>query len=833
MKSIEQQLFDYDALEQTHDLSLPDWGPYSSRTFGLSHIHSKKHGNILDVVLMGGFYRRPLAVPDARRASNGIPWKCSSDLKYYSYRQQIEWKDKVYYNLEFTECAKDIHHLRCNLVNNTNEACELAAQILVRMIPLQSQLCLCNEALEILHPLLKGCNLQSDMMNPKEEYSATPVIQDTCYKVTAGETVQFISKTSFENKDLYLVKKTLNDTLETVQLPCCNEEKFEYIPQNDEIINRLLVLPKGVEPKLNLSKQNNKVNWEEVGVGKYIVHFDDDGDYYGIWSLEKPSHHRNYLSKDILQTYIYKDYVLQKHYGDSIFEYGGVDGGFSIAVQPLYLSSKSEKNVDFIVYNGTKEHVLESLNKNELPTVPSYPTIDIPSSPYNFSLERMASVVMTNVVFPIRCDGQFVRNHTPGRLWNCLYTWDSGFIGLALLDLDFTRAVENLNAYLSTKDNTTNAFVLHGTPLPMQIFLLFELWNRSCNLEMLKHFYPRVKRMYDYLAGHTAGSKTRSHCNEPFICTWDYFYNSGGWDDYPPQWERFTYPEKYNVIPAISSSGIIRAAKLLKLLAQVLGEETDIYDKDIEELTNSLQKYSWDEECGYFSYVNIDKDGNPDGFFRYVDGSNYNMGLDGTSPLIADAVTLEQKNILWEKVQSKEHLWTNAGISTVDISASYYTPDGYWNGCVWMPHQWLLWKAALNDGMGKFAEKIAKTALNLWEKETKRHYCCFEQFTVSNSTGNGWHHFSGLSSPIICWHRAYFEEGALTTGFDVIILGQNTNSWKLKIAGKKGDKTTLILGGQPKCVTYKGKEITYKKTFGNSVIFNLPKNSSGLLEVSF
>ena len=833
MKSIEQQLFDYDALEQTHDLSLPDWGPYSSRTFGLSHIHSKEYGNIVDVVLMGGFYRRPLAVPDARRPSGGIPWKCSKDLRYYSYRQQIEWKDKVYYDLEFTECAKDIHHLRCKLVNNTNEVCELAAQILIRMIPLQSQLCLCKEALEIVQPLLKGCGLQSDMLNYKEAFSSTPVIKDTVYQVNKGEVVKFKSKTTFLDRDLYLVKQLSDGSLETSQLAPCNTDCFEYIPTVDERLNRLLVLPKGVEPKLDLLKQDNKVNWEKLGDGKYIVSFNDNLDYYGIWSLDTPSHHRNYLSKDMLQTYIYKDYVLQKHYGDSIFEYGGTDGGFSIAIQPLVMEPKSERNVDFIVYNGTKEEVISCLTKGNMPAIPNYETIDIPASPYNFSLERMTSVVMTNVVFPIRCDEQFVRNHTPGRLWNSLYTWDSGFIGLALLDLDYTRAVENLNAYLSTKDNTSNAFVLHGTPLPMQIFLLFELWNRSCNIEMLKHFYPRVKRMYDYLAGHTPGSKTRSHCNEPLICTWDYFYNSGGWDDYPPQWERFTYHEKYNVIPVISTSGIIRSAKMLKLLAQVLDEDTKLYDKDIEELTNSLQKYSWDKECGYFSYVNVNKDGNPDGFFRYKDGTNYNMGLDGTSPLIADAVTLEQKNILWEKVQSKEHLWTNAGISTVDISASYYTPDGYWNGCVWMPHQWLLWKAALNDNMGKFAEKIAKTALNLWEKETKRHYSCFEQFTVSNSTGNGWHHFSGLSSPIVCWHRAYFEEGALTTGFDVIILGQNTNSWELKIVGEKSDKTSLILGGQPKKITYKNRDIKFKKTFGNSVTFSLPKDSSGLLEVIY
>ena len=69
MKNEQQKMFNYEVLEHTHDLSLSDWGPYSSRTFGISHIHSKEHGNILDIVLMGGFYRRPLAVPDARRPS--------------------------------------------------------------------------------------------------------------------------------------------------------------------------------------------------------------------------------------------------------------------------------------------------------------------------------------------------------------------------------------------------------------------------------------------------------------------------------------------------------------------------------------------------------------------------------------------------------------------------------------------------------------------------------------------------------------------------------------------------------------------------------------------
>ena len=37
---------------------------------------------------------------------------------------------------------------------------------------------------------------------------------------------------------------------------------------------------------------------------------------------------------------------------------------------------------------------------------------------------------------------------------------------------------------------------------------------------------------------------------------------------------------------------------------------------------------------------------------------------------------------------------------------SYFRENGYWNGAVWMPHQWFIWKAALDAGKGDFAWKM-------------------------------------------------------------------------------------------------------------------------------
>lgn len=96
-----------------------------------------------------------------------------------------------------------------------------------------------------------------------------------------------------------------------------------------------------------------------------------------------------------------------------------------------------------------------------------------------------------------------------------------------------------------------------------------------------------------------------------------------------------------------------------------------------------------------------DKDGKPKGIYRYKDGSNFNKGLDGVSPLIANISSKEQTSRMINHVFSPDEMWTEVGISTVDQSAPYYRTDGYWNGAVWFPHQWMVWKALLDLGEGE------------------------------------------------------------------------------------------------------------------------------------
>jgi len=458
--------------------------------------------------------------------------------------------------------------------------------------------------------------------------------------------------------------------------------------------------------------------------------------------------------------------------------------------------------------------------------------------PFEFSQMLMRATSLTNVNFPISKQGCNIRHHVPDKYYNSLYSWDSGFIGLGFLELDKIRAIENLNVYVTEPEDEENAFLLYGTPMPVQAYLYAEIWNRYQDRDMLEFFYPRLKKFYNFIAGHIPTSTYRKNKSN-LLCSWDYFYNSGGWDDYPPQW--YVHKQKaYNCIPVVTTAHAIRFAKILRQAAAALGETADlpVYNKDIQVFTDALQNISWSEKDAVFSYVEHDAEGNPIGFWMDpVSKENFNFGMDGASPLIAGICTEKQRKQLFERLADPEGMWTEIGISTVDKRASYYRSDGYWNGCVWMPHQWFFWKAALDDNRTEFARKIAMTALKLWKNEVDQSRYCFEHFSVSSHRGAGCCHFGGLSSPVLNWYGAYFEPQRFTAGCDCWIMEQkcseNGAEALLNIEGEKDTFCTVlyVAGEGDWSVEYNGKAVPFKNDTGGCLEITVPKAGSGKLEI--
>ncbi len=419
-------------------------------------------------------------------------------------------------------------------------------------------------------------------------------------------------------------------------------------------------------------------------------------------------------------------------------------------------------------------------------------------SRYRPSQERMAATTLTNVVYPVYVKRSYVRHNTPGRWWDSLYTWDSGFIGLGLVELDIERAIDCLNAYMTEPGDPHAAFIHHGSPVPVQFYLFLEIWNRRQDRLLLAHFYPRLRQYYAFLSGQLGSSTTRS-LGSNLLRTWDYFYNSGGWDDYPPQVHVHQHGLEARVTPVVTTAQCIRAAKILSMMAraQGLNEDAKAYEQDIALFSHALQEHAWDAGSGYFSYVVHDDSGQPVGHLEHESGTNYNRGLDGAYPLVAGICTPEQEDQIFEHLQSSRRHWTPIGLSTVDMSAPYYREDGYWNGSVWMPHQWFFWKTCLDLGRPGFARQIAETALEVWRREVDASYNCCEHFVVATGRGAGWHHFGGLSSPVLSWYGAYYRPGRLTTGFDVWVrdvhLGDNARTLEADLVTRGQDGRSLYV----------------------------------------
>lgn len=393
---------------------------------------------------------------------------------------------------------------------------------------------------------------------------------------------------------------------------------------------------------------------------------------------------------------------------------------------------------------------------------------------YETSGRILQAALLTNIVYPIYRHGEWIRHHTPGKRWDSLYTWDSGFIGLGLLETEPRLAEYVLGLYLSDAGNHDFAFLLHGSPVPVQAYLYLELLQRRGDKKALLSLYPRVRRYYLYLAGEIEGSVT-----DPFksrlTTTFAYFYNCSGMDDLPPQVEMHRRGMQFDCAPALTTAQLIRMAKILRMIASEAGYDTDVleYDEDIALRSDALLRYAWDEESGYFGYVVHDADKNPVGIFRTEDGENLSRGMDGIYPLIAGICTKEQEARLIGHIFSESEMFSRVGISAVDMSVGYYEPNGYWNGNVWFSHQWFIWKTMLDLGYGEEAFRITKTALDSWRREVDHSYYTFEMLNIATGRGGWFHHFGGLSAPVNIWANAYYRPGTVTVGFDMWIASQS------------------------------------------------------------
>lgn len=872
-------------LNDSHDIgTLHAWGPYSKRYAGISHIPDMKKGVRFDFSVMPGYYRNRQLVPHVLFESSYYPWNISPDLRHITYRYELEWKDRVYTDVTYhvLNDSTTLVEMTCTNQTDVNQNLVLNLMAYIDYEHEQPRFRLEGGDKAMWHNAIDYLRCETVRKSPQynlvydgarryEERTGDalsgfalgrgfgrnrgdkavyelniPAGQETGvivfrHKTKKGETATFRLSGLLEGEltlkgDGQFTLTSLPYTCNapgTYALELCSEGTAAttldgFFTTNSQDADKVNIVPTG----LSFAPQMKKGKGQQDMRLKYSV----CDNHYGIaWNYDLCTIRE--VLDDNLESFFRKkthDHVSSRLTGNRQWHYANA------FLRPIVLSPRSEQTVYALLCTGSAQGVEQQMTRfhqtPEVYTAQAAPQPDemetstLPAGKaYAFGHRMLQAAMLSNIVYPVHTQGEYIRHFTPGKNWNSLYTWDSGFIANGLIDIDPVKAFECIRAY-TTPVGSESAFIHHGTPLPIQMYAYFDLWNHTQSEEALAFLYPRLKQFFDFMTGNSPTSTTRM-AGTGLLRTWDYFYNSGGWDDYPPQ---KALRDKKHVTPVVSSAYYIRAAKILRLAARQLGLKKDVkeYDRFIDRLSYSLQTWSWDEESGYYGYVVHDDNGQATGIYRYQDGSNFNKGLDGTSPLIANIGTEEQNKRMMEHLFSPKEMWTEVGLSTVDQSAPYYREDGYWNGAVWFPHQWMAWKALLDLGEGDKAYQVAHTALNTWEKECRESYYTFEHFIISSRRGAGWHQFSGLSSPLLNWYAAYFRMGKVSTGFETWITRSAFNNdcsryeADLSFDDTSAPHERILLvcmnPAQEYRATFNGKEIKSKPRHAGLVEITLP-----------
>ena len=906
----------------TYSKCFPAWGPYGKKYMGLSRIadHKFKSGIRFDFTVAPAIFGTSINIPNVTVPSGCHPWSANGDYSFFSYRYDLEWKDRVYADVSFSKINDEATLVRTEIVNNT----ELVQNCLVNFFSsIEYPYAYCTRLVTpgkcVYRDATDYCEYAYNTTRPwdeenpdglkKGEFRSPDFVNESGlgdrvgkwhmphryippFGAEKGDRVSYTLdvKEDFNQPVLLVRYRTSDIHYEQGQMVgvnlipgekdatfTLNNEKEIIFSATDELKIMSVDLSEVKKGELELSfvsQGTGAVEFDFIAIvevtdlDKFIVYKDE-------YQLTPEISEEKTTSSGYVAKLRYKDidgvYTLKTFNDNTRFrriETGSLEDCPSARlsnsdvtfddVLESFTETFSRKHSDDGFFHNTIVHTLfvepnsshieyAIISKDDIEylSVEEYEEIyqqrksesvkhnyNEAGKKYELSNTILSATLLTNAVYPIYKHGENIIHHTPGKRWDCLYTWDSGFIGLGMTDLSEDFAYYSLDTYLSDESNKDYAFLHHGSPVPVQMYLYLELLKLNNNKEKLLSLYPRAKLYYDFLAGKVRGS-TCGKFKSGLTTTYDYFYSSSGMDDYPAQVAMMNENVRDTAAPALSSSQLIRCAKILKMIAMKLGKTEDSaeYDKDIKRVGDALNKYSWDEESGYYSYVLHDENYEPTEIFRTETGENVNKGLDGIYPIIAGVCDENQKKRIVDHMKNPKEMLSPYGISAVDMTAGYFMVNGYWNGNVWFPHQWFIWKTMLDCGESDFAYTIAKLALDVWKREVDYSYYTFEMVNVVTGRGGWFHNFGGLSAPINLWTAAYYKPGTFNTGFDVWVDKQSFNddftSFEADFTyhGNNNEYTVIV--------AMSDKKKDYKAYLnGEEIKYNLRDNSALEIKVS-
>ena len=406
--------------------------------------------------------------------------------------------------------------------------------------------------------------------------------------------------------------------------------------------------------------------------------------------------------------------------------------------------------------------------------------------------KRLSAQTLTNINYPGLLGKR--RQHkvcyyTPAKHYGTFYLWDMGMTGIGMSSVAPDQASDLFRQYFPADDCVP--FLAWGTMLPCHVFMYWNYYQVTRDRAFLSDNFHLAMRMYNFFAGHDKRSRIRDAATG-LLSNYGYFCNAGGWDDYPAQ-QRYHQIGSNRIFPVVCTAQTVIAAKMLRLAALALDKKAEYKSlcADIEQLENLLYKHHWNEQEGLFSYYD---DRDPHNRFMTIDGEEANKGLDGLFGLASGSLKPEHVELFVKTITDPARFLSPFGLTTVDMTAGYYKPGGYWNGHVWAPPSWFFFRGLLNYGRVSQAKTLASRVIRSFMKASATHGYIVE--CVDNRLGHPEHvpYFSGLTAPLLDLIGSLYGPRSTTTGPDVDAeLSRTKLGWNLKVTSPTHRGWTGIL----------------------------------------
>ena len=499
------------ALDNTHDLpSLSNWGPYSKKLYGISHIPDLEAGLLFDLSIFPTLDGASVRLPNVTDQCGVHPWQASSDLTYYTTRTELLWKDQVYCDHAYVDAGPNSRLIRMELVNNTLVPQRVTLHAL-------SQLCFPPLQENTAQPI-RRCEMSlppsatwTDAVAYEDMRFVVPRPTDTLvpdgrwrgeermheavggsvlgqgFGRDAGDTALYKIRTRRPLKNAALLLRFRTDAESTTVLRCTGLVRedvalhgtgefsiaeisigslsagdhtlrltasggarialngFVIVEQAQSSLVRFLSKPWQSQPKIEAGPN-----------GSILFKYVDINSWYGFTLGQPAADPQLVLWRDLDRTFGAESgpNTHARIFGrgkdglgdpDSLFVRTSwsvieLPPGSTRAIHGL-IATGTESRVraameDFHSLSGTHEQRWKSSAARAV-TLSSNPQ----AQPHIRGQQLLAATTLSNVVYPQRTQGQTIRHYSPGKIWDCLYTWDSGFIGLGLLELDTDAAL--------------------------------------------------------------------------------------------------------------------------------------------------------------------------------------------------------------------------------------------------------------------------------------------------------------------------------------------------------------------------------------------------------